>query len=744
MKLRLILWFLLAQIVVCGFVYRDALWGGSLLAPLDIAPALFPKYRYLDPNSSGIPANHYTIDQLTYDLPLQHTIYESLRQGEIPWWDAYNFAGRPLESDAHINGTDPIRCLLYLSLPFEAAYNWTRILHSVLTGLGMLLLLHRAGFRPGVCLPLALAYQFAGCHALYFGHTWLESSFIYYPFLWLAWDEAVHRCRWRGTAQASVCLALIYYSGNLQSHAYVVIFGLVFLAGQARFNWREWLRWSPLLLGTGLAGACLAAPVLTGQLEFYLISIRRSSHLFHPLSVLAGPGSLTAVYPWCLGTFRTLDLSKFFGHAPLGFSLFIGSTAFVLAALGALRPLPRPEWRALKWTALVACSSYLLIISTPLVNIFYMRSAAMAVMGLIVLAAIGLETLSTGGPWVRRVGWCVLTGALVVALVSNVFAWFVYPKIQDQVHQAVTATTGRIGMMGAAPKLRAFQVDNLPNEISFANPEPLLAVVGLLGLSVLLLSPKLRARSSLWCALLFLNVAPVLWFTHRFIPHQPVALWRELLAGGPEQRRVMAQMRDTPLRLWEIAPTSYDQLFPYALSHLYHVRTVHGYSALQPHSLDWLPSAEKDRWREQMADWIYESPVTGLDQGQFRPNATPGLARFQWADHQTRKFQVEDIGMNTIRVTFQPGDGPAQLLWTDTWYPGWQASVDGQPVLLEKVEPTFSRVEIASAARTLVLHFEPRFLPLGKKLVLVGALLAFLSCVWLQRHRKQRDAIITS
>ena len=301
-----------------------------------------------------------------------------------------------------------------------------------------------------------------------------------------------------------------------------------------------------MLLGTGLAGACLAAPVLTGQFEFYQVGIRRSSHLFHPLSVLAGPGSLTAVYPWCLGTFRTLDLGKFCGPTSLGFSLFIGPAAFVLAVLGALRPLPRVEWRALKWIALGVCAAYLLIISTPLVNMFYMRIAPMAVMGLIVLAAIGLETLSTDSPWLRRTGRLVLAGAVAVVIVTNLFAWFVYPRIQNKVLQAVKGTTGSIDRLGPMPRLRAFQVENLPREISFANPEPLLAFAGLLGLAALLLSAKLRARPSLWCGLLLLNLAPVLWFTHRFIPHPPVALWQKLLAGGPEQQRVMAQMRDPP------------------------------------------------------------------------------------------------------------------------------------------------------------------------------------------------------
>ena len=90
--------------------------------------------------------------------------------------------------------------------------------------------------------------------------------------------------------------------------------------------------------------------------------------------------------------------------------------------------------------------------------------------------------------------------------------------------------------------------------------------------------------------------------------------------------------------------------------------------------------------------------------------------------------------MNTIRVTFKPGDHPAKLLWTDTWYPGWAASVDGHPVALEKVGPTFSQMNILASARTLVLHFEPQFLPLGKKLVLAGVILTFFWCYRLHRN----------
>ena len=212
MKLKPLLWFCFLESLVCLFVFRDALWGQSLLAPLDIAPALFSKYRFVDPNSSGVPANHYIVDQLFYDLPIQKTIYDSLRRGEIPWWDPYTFGGRPLLADAHINGTDPVRLILYGFLPFEQAYNWTRIIHFVLTGAGMAWLLSRFGFSVWTSILFAVTYQFAGGFTLFFGHPWIQASFIYYPFLWLAWDAGLRsRARWSLPVGALLVAAIFYY-----------------------------------------------------------------------------------------------------------------------------------------------------------------------------------------------------------------------------------------------------------------------------------------------------------------------------------------------------------------------------------------------------------------------------------------------------------------------------------------------------------------------------------------------------
>jgi hypothetical protein len=729
--------FALAQAVVLTIVFQGGLWGSSLLAPIDIAPALFPKYRALDANSTGVPANHHIIDQLTYDLPLQYTIHEALQRGEVPWWDPYTLGGRPLLADATISGTDPIRWLLYRLFSFEAAYNWVRVLHSIFTGLGMLLLLWRAGFALWISLPLAVAYQFAGGHILFYGQTWIQASLLYYPFLWLAWDAVCTRGKRWGMAVAPLLIAGIFLAGNLQSHSYVVVFARAFLLGYAGRDWRKAGRIAAVLVATGLLGACLAGPALGAQLEALALSSRKIEPLFKPLTWFSAFGSLAGVYPWGLGTFRTLDLSKLLAQVPLGFALFIGCAGFVLAVLGT-EVKPSHERRPFKRTALWLLAGYLFIISTPLVGFLYMRTAALGAMALVFLAAMGAEMLAASDRARRRAGWGVLTVALAAAISTNVFAFAVYPKLLPKVKQVVANHEQDFGHLERAQEVRAFQIETLPAEISFRNLETVAGFLALAALGLWLLRPPTFARTPLLACLLVLNVLPVLHYARRFVPRQPVELWRQLLAGGPEQRRVRDVLGDTPLRLFEVAPGSYEQVFVLELSHLQRVRVVHAYATLFPTSLHNLPPAERERWKPQLADWIYESPQRGMAAGQLYANATPGLARFQWEGRGRRPFTVEQEGLNTIRLTLQPGEA-GTLLWSDTYYPGWKAIGDGTPLALRPVEPCFTRLEVPASVRTIVLHYEPRFLPAGKVSAIIGLTGVLLVGFWPRSKKGAKD-----
>lgn len=710
---------LLAGAALALALFRGALWGERLLAPLDLAPALMAKYRWMDPAHSGVPANHYVIDQLTYDLPLQHTLHAAWRRGEVPWWDPYTFGGRPLLADAHVNGTDPVRLLCYLTLPFELAYNWTLILHWALSGAGLFALLRRWQFDLTTSLGLALAGQCAGYHAIFFGHPWNTGAFLYYPWLWLAWDAALAERRPRAVPVAALAVAGIFYAGNVQSHAYLVVFAVVFLLGYGGRSGAAWRRALPLVAGTGLLGALLAAPVLTAQVEFYRLSVRPVSVAWNPVSWLSGLASLTAVHPWALGTFRSLDLSKLFDQYALGFVVFTGSAATALAVLGSVRGralAPRPEiWR----TAVGLVLAYLLILSTPLQAVLYTRSAGLAVLGLLVLAGLGLESLRREATTLRGWGRVFAALAIVPALVLNLVAFGLYPRLLPRVLETVRREAATRSALSAAPALREFQARNLPREISARNPETILATLGLLAVAALCWRPDWRRRAGVWPALLALNLAPVALFYARFIPNQPVFGWRLLQAGGPEQRRVAAELGGSPRWLREVAPSVYDQVFPNCLGHLAGVRVLHGYSALVPRCFATLPAGEQAVWAGRVADATYTTPEPGAAGGRFEVLQTNTPAAFHWENATPRALRVELVSLNEQRVTLDPGPA-GTLLWTDTAYPGWRAELDGRPVPVRPAEPCFSRLEIPAGAEPAVLSL--RYRPTGWPLT--GALAA--------------------
>ena len=106
MQLRPVVCFILVNALLSLAAFRDALWGKALLAPLDLPSAAYSKYRFLNPDTTGIAANYGLNDQLLFDLPVQYTIHDGYRRGEIPWWDPYSYAGRPLLADPHAFDTN--------------------------------------------------------------------------------------------------------------------------------------------------------------------------------------------------------------------------------------------------------------------------------------------------------------------------------------------------------------------------------------------------------------------------------------------------------------------------------------------------------------------------------------------------------------------------------------------------------------------------------------------------------------
>jgi hypothetical protein len=714
------------QMVLCLAVFGSALWGTRLLAPLDTAPALFPAYRFVDPSSDGIPDNHYIIDQLTYDLPLQTVIHESYRRGEIPWWDPYTYAGRPLLADAHINGTDPIRVLVYLLLPFVPAYNWNLILHFIAAAAGMFALLRY--WRCGLwwSLLLAAVWQFSGAFVMHFGHPWIGGTFLWLPFLWLAWEQSWTRQNLAGGIGLSGLLcAAAFYSGNPQSHIYLVVFALVFLLAHLERDPRQVLRLLLLLGAGGFLGALIASPVLANQLEFFLISTRETpapSSWWHYPSRLVFTAA--GIFPWITGSFRTLDLGRLAGAPTAAWVVFCGSATLIFAFVGLLGATRLDaDQRRLRKTALGLVIAYLVIVATPLGDVLYFRSAGLAVLGLVPLAALGASLLSSSS-WlplrkIRDVGLAVL---LVALLGLNAFAFLVYPRLLPAVEQHIMARDAQTGtLLGPAADLRRFQVRNLPREISLLNPETLLSAAALALAFIAMGSSQTAARRRLVASALVLNLLPVALFAARYIPDHPAEMWSRLQAGGPAQKEAVAAVAANGGRILDESMS----VFPLALGALYRVQTVHGYSALQPPGVYRQPAGIIVPPGCLADIRVSYDSQTGLAVQHIGPPA--GLSRIWSPEGNARARIVRNLGLNSVVIEF-PSPVPQEFLWTDTFYPGWSTTGEASQSIQENI---FTRVITAGngtpSAMTLV--YQPVYLFAALAATCAGIVISVFLCV---------------
>ncbi len=664
---RQILLFLLASMLLSLGCYRDAFFGQTLLAPLDIGPTLFPHYRFMDPSAGQVPDNHHIIDQFTYDLPLQKVIYDAYHAGEIPWWDPWTYGGRPLLADAHVNGTDPIRLFCYALLPFELAYNWNFILRGILTGLGMFLLLKgRTSLFPA--FVLALTYQFAGWFTVFWAHPWIQGSFVYYPFLWLVWQRGVHDASSRYGLHAAVggiLTALVLLAGNLQSHVYLPIFATGFLAAIFLTSRPVVVRALSMVAFSGILGALLAAPVLANQVEFYLLGQRPTGVESYSLRMMAGVlEPVLSIYPWPGGDFKTLGFAREILKTD-GFTLFAGGAVGLLAiaALAFRRP-----WRdTTTLTAIFLVLGYLLIVCTPLGTLLYSRIAPMAGMGIILIAARWWEVRPTSSS--SSSSWQPLFRGSAVLLPVLLGLWtFILPKkfpdwipmLSERVEASARAESG-----GVTLALRHNQIKEVPNRLTLKNPAALLGAaaltlaLGAVGWAGVPVATRLRDGAALF------GLASTLAFHADYIPRHDAKLWEKLREGGPPQKEIASRMLPGQ-RLDESKVSFYDSVFPNAFPAFYQIHAVHGYSALQPASLFRPPLNP----HHIPSDWVADfSRKTGEP---FQKVGDSGPSRFRNPD-DGNGLPIEALDESHNRLLIRLQAPASAILRTDTRFPGWQA-----------------------------------------------------------------------
>jgi len=84
---------------------------------------------------------------------------------------------------------------------------------------------------------------------------------------------------------------------------------------------------------------------------------------------------------------------------------------------------------------------------------------------------------------------------------------------------------------------------------------------------------------------------------------------------------------------------------------------------------------------------------------------------------------------------------PAVLTVADTWYPGWDAMIDGQPTIIYRVNGTFRGIYLQPGNHTVSMRYQPHSLYVGVAISGAALLLVLIMTVWGVRRSRQ---ILTS
>ena len=758
-------------LIVLAALFLAPDWpADQTLAPLDILMTTPPWSK----TDLGLAAAYNALpsDKVQYIHPIKLLTARAWREG-VPLWEPHLLAGYPLIGNAQAGIFYP-GTLPYLFLSGADASDLVAWLHLCVAGLGMFGFLRALRLRHLAALLGGMVFMFNAVTVGWLMWDSAAGAMVWLPWVLWALETVIRSGRWLAVIPGALAIALTYLGGHLQWSLYALLI----------FAWYGAFRWlwpgsiarrrvaSAVVLMVGF-GTALAMIQILPTLE-YASQGHRPPLSFEALTRgLDGSGLLTLWSPRLFGdvtrdwwgTLNYHELIVYAGVAPWLLAVVAvaaGRTArgevwcFAgLGLFGAACAAGTEVYRALAWlpgfnSLAPARMRYLIIVSVA------------------VLTALGADWLMRREPAQRRSTMGRVVGSALVVIVTYLILR--QPWLPDT---ALRATFAQL-------------TDVLQAVI-------LMAAVGLLALIVLA-----RRMAAVWLILLALLVGDLWGFNAPYrhttstaydYPVTPGIAWLQTHAG---QARIVSVRR---ARDWQLAPNyaavfglfdvgGYDSVFPRRyLDFLGAIdragpaappAIVLSASAVQSPLIDLLnvkyalmpdedagPSWERVYdadlrvyqrtdmlprvWLAAQAEVIRDEAAVlqRLSAADFDPRATVVLE--QTPVEALGEAGLAPIGSASIvdyannRLAVQVSAARAGwLVLSESYYPGWIATLDGAPVNVYRADAVLRAVPVPVGEHRLEMWFMPVSFVVGaviSGLALIG-LLSVAVMVWRIERRR--------
>jgi hypothetical protein len=615
-------------------------------------------------------------------LPLATFIASSLRRGEMPLWEPYTFCGVPIFAN--------IQAAIFYPpvLLATAASNWfdpdslPRLLAIAVcaqiffAGVCTFVLMRRLSTRPGAAFVAATVYQLGCFFAVHAEHMGAMHGASWVPLIWLAVVELRERLRWRWMAVLAVALTMTILAGLPQ--VAVAAFGSAVVLALLLGNVAACLRVIACCFWAALLAAVQIVP--TAELTRNSVAKYRAEYLHSGGGIKLG-ALYTLVLPNYWGAF---DMSKFHGGAdPTLLYLYCSIFGLALALAAACW---KPTRLALTFGLFtLAAGIWMLGDSTPIGRTIFLAlpvsirigvhpdyTLPVFTLGIAVLAGLGADRF-------LKPRWQIVAGGVIaidLLLVSSGRPFNTASVMQEAGTQRDSldgspefAAQLRALTNGAQPPYRFDMAADIP--YSWSPMGPILEIPTANGCDALAPERVIQLRLSFspgerWgsCYQVVNPLSPVLGLANvRYVASKaPLALPRVGEYGGftlYENPRVLPRF--------------------FFASQLQNAPTLAD-AARALHAADFDPAQ------------------TAIVEG------APDGGTLSAGEVKVESYSAKRIDLRTHSA----GDG--FLVATDTWYPGWEAAIDGQPARLYPTDVAFRGLRVPAGDHRVEMRFAPKIL----------------------------------
>ncbi|MHB9091922.1 MAG: YfhO family protein, partial [Chloroflexota bacterium] len=208
--------------------FRDTVFGGRVLLPADNLFQWEPWRAYAAQFGVGALQNQLLSDLILENYPWKQFIVQSLRNGELPLWNPYLFAGVPFLAAGQHSALYPLSLLFYL-LPVASGFAYVTAINFFLGGIFMYLFLRVVGAGRVGGLVGGVAYAFSGFMVVSVVFPMIVSAAIWLPMLVLVIELALQRAEhgrrpnWLLVVIGAAVVGIQFFAGHVEISLYVLL-----------------------------------------------------------------------------------------------------------------------------------------------------------------------------------------------------------------------------------------------------------------------------------------------------------------------------------------------------------------------------------------------------------------------------------------------------------------------------------------------------------------------------------------